>query len=349
MVAGLGPGGAARPKIRPDGRRFRSSSRAPAGAARSSAILRRSLANLGLTGPILASDVSGYAAAFHLADRGIVVPPQSDPAFVDALLEICEREGVRLVVPTHDGELPLLAAARDRFAEIGATLSISAPETIAIGRDKAQTHAWLAEHGFPTVRQGTVADVLAAAASWQWPLIAKPRLGSAGIGVVHCASVADLPEGDVVVQEVAPGAEHTVDVLVLRDGRCPVAVPATADRGPRGRGLEGRHRPPRGAPGRSPAASREALPGAYGVLNVQVFVAGDELRVIEINARYGGGFPLAYEAGARLPEWTIEELLGRPSTVADEWREGLVMLRYDEAVFVDAAAIPSASSAYQLG
>ena len=80
-------------------------------------ILRRSLAHLSLGGPILATDVSGYAAAFHLADRGIVVPPQSDPGFVDALLEICEREQVRLVVPTHDGELPLLAAARDRFAD----------------------------------------------------------------------------------------------------------------------------------------------------------------------------------------------------------------------------------------
>src|SRR5205085_8222997 len=130
-----------------------------------------------LGGPVVATDVSGYAAAFHLAARGIVVPPHADPGFVDALLEICEREQVRLVVPTHDGELPLLAAARDRFADVGTTVSISSPETIAIGRDKAQTHAWLTEHGFPTVRQGTVDDVLAAAAEWRWPLIAKPRSG----------------------------------------------------------------------------------------------------------------------------------------------------------------------------
>lgn len=311
-------------------------------------VLRRSLANLGLAGPILASDVSGYAAAFHLADRGIGVPPQADPAFVDALLEICEREQVRLVVPTHDGELPLLAAARDRFAAVGATVSISASGTIAIGRDKAQTHAWLTEHGFPTVRQGTVSEVLAAATSWRWPLIAKPRSGSAGIGVVRCATVADLPEGDIVVQELAPGAEHTVDVLVLRDGRCCVAVPRRrieVRAGEVSKAVTVRHEALQ-ALARSIA---ETLPGAYGVLNVQVFVNGDELRVIEINARYGGGFPLAYEAGARLSDWTIEELLGRVCTVSDDWREGLVMLRYDEAVFVDEAAIASASNAYQLG
>jgi carbamoyl-phosphate synthase large subunit len=311
-------------------------------------ILRRSLANLGLAGDIIASDVSGYAAAFHLADRGFVVPPQSDPGFVDALLELCEREHVRLVVPTHDGELSLLAGARDRFAAIGATVSVSAPETVAIGRDKARTHAWLTEHGFPTVRQGTVADVLAAATAWQWPLIAKPRSGSAGLGVVRCASVSDLPEGDVVVQELAPGAEHTVDVLVLRDGRCRVAVPRRrieVRAGEVSKGVTVRH----DALQSLARSIAETLPGAYGVLNVQAFASGDEVRVIEVNARYGGGFPLAYEAGARLPDWTIEELAGRPSTVTDDWREGLVMLRYDEAVFVDAAAMPSASSTYQLG
>jgi carbamoyl-phosphate synthase large subunit len=312
------------------------------------AILRRALANLGLEGPIVASDVSGYSAAFHLADRGALVPPHADPGFVDALLELCEREAIRLVIPTHDGELPLLAAARDRFAAIGATVSISDPATVAIGRDKARTHAWLAAEGFPTVRQGTVTDVLADAGSWRWPLVAKPREGSAGIGVTRCQSVADLPEGDVVVQELAPGDEHTVDVLVRRDGRCPVAVPRRrleVRSGEVSKGVTVRH------PALEELAKRlaEALPGAYGVLNVQVFAAGDELRVIEVNARYGGGFPLAYEAGARLPEWTIEELLGRPSTLADDWRDGLVMLRYDDAVFVDAAAIESASSTYQLG
>ena len=85
----------------------------------------------------------------------------------------------------------------------------------------------------------------------------------------------------------------------------------------------------------------EAGPGAYGALNVQVFVAGDvhepaSLAVIEINARYGGGFPLSLEAGADFPRWMLEELLGLPTTASpDDWRSGLVMLRYDAAVFVD--------------
>src|SRR5690606_1056922 len=92
----------------------------------------------------------------------------------------------------------------------------------------------------------------------------------------------------------------------------------------------------------------EALPGALGTITVQAFLDGapDDpaatVAVIEINARYGGGFPLALEAGADFPRWQLEELLGLPSTAtADGWRPGLVILRYDAAVFVDEAEAPS--------
>jgi carbamoyl-phosphate synthase large subunit len=132
-------------------------------------------------------------------------------------------------------------------------------------------------------------------------------------------------------------------VLADRDGRCVCAVPR--------RRIEVRAgEVSKGVTVRSPRlqdlAARicAALPGAFGTITIQVFVDGEpddpdaDLAVIEINARYGGGFPLALEAGAEFPRWQLEELLGLPSTAqADRWRDGLVMLRYDAAVFVDEA------------
>ena len=104
-------------------------------------------------------------------------------------------------------------------------------------------------------------------------------------------------------------------MLVLRDGRCVCSVP-------RRRLAVRAGEVEKGVTVRDQALERlarriaEALPGAYGVLNVQIFVdpVAGEPRVIEINARYGGGFPLAFQAGARFPAWTIEEILGLPTT-----------------------------------
>jgi carbamoyl-phosphate synthase large subunit len=84
----------------------------------------------------------------------------------------------------------------------------------------------------------------------------------------------------------------------------------------------------------------EALPGAYGPITIQVFMdsSTEETNVIEVNPRFGGGFPLAWRAGANFPRRIIEGIMGiQPSTSVDDWKSGLVMLRYDEAIFVDAA------------
>ncbi|HEY7069470.1 MAG TPA: ATP-grasp domain-containing protein [Acidimicrobiales bacterium] len=297
---------------------------------------RAALGATGLDGRVLAADRSWYSSAFHEADEGLLVPSCDDDAFVPAVLDLCDKYAVDLIVPTIDTELAAYAAARERFAAAGVTVAVSGPEAVAIAADKVRTHAWLVEHGLPTVRQAGIDEVQ----GWPFPLVVKPRFGSAGIGVAVVRDAAELDVaargGEVVVQEVAPGHEHTIDVLVDRAGRCVSAVPR--------RRLEVRAgEVSKAVTVRSAAledvAARvgEGLPGAYGPLTVQVFAGEDGgLAVIEVNARFGGGFPLAREAGADHPRWLVEEVAGLPST-ADRgaWRAGLVMLRYDAAVFVD--------------
>jgi carbamoyl-phosphate synthase large subunit len=310
---------------------------------------RRALHAVGAApGRVLGTDCSWYSSAFHDADEAYLVPRLNDPAFVPQLLEVCLKHDVDLVVPTIDTELPVWAAHRDRFDEIGTTVALSHGDVVAIAADKQRTHDWLVAHGFPTVEQTTPADALSDRAAWTFPLMAKPRFGSASVGVglvrdaEELALVArrDHELGEIVVQRVAPGVEHTIDVLADHSGRCVCAVPR--------RRIEVRAgEVSKGVTVRSAVledlAARlcEAVPGAYGALNVQLFVDGDlddpgNLAVIELNARYGGGFPLSLEAGADFPRWMLEELLGLPSTASpDGWRSGLVMLRYDAAVFVD--------------
>jgi carbamoyl-phosphate synthase large subunit len=316
-------------------------------------IFRQAVADLTPGGRILAIDSSWYSAALHESDEGFIVPRFSDPDFVPRLLELCERHVVDLIVPTTDREWSVWSEACPKFAAIGTTVAVSAPEVLTIASDKQRTHEWLVTKGFPTVRQTSPASAASDSTAWPLPLIAKPRFGSASEGVRLVrdraelellvardearAPLADGRPGDVVVQTVAPGDEHTIDVLVDRTGQCLCAVPR--------RRLEVRAgEVAKAVTVRSPQLIElafrvvKALPGPYGALNLQVFadqVTG-ELAIIEINPRFGGGFPLSHEAGANFARWLLEDLRNLPSTsTADGWRDGLVMLRYDAAVFVD--------------
>lgn len=308
-------------------------------------MFRASLAELGIDGRVLVADASPLSAAAHVADASFIVPPCTDADFVPAVLELCRAHEVGLVVPTIDPELPVLAAARDDFASQMVAVLVSSPDVVAIGADKVLTHEWITTSGLPTVRQASLAEARNQADAWPFPLLVKPRFGSASkdVAVIHDTAELDAvsSRADVVVQSLATGVEHTIDLLIDRDGGLRCAVPRQR--------LEVRGgEVSKGVTIRVPelldlaVAVTDVLQGAWGPLTLQVFwdEATSTPAIIELNPRFGGGFPLSWEAGALYPQWILEELHGRPSTAAaDRWRDGIVMLRYDEAVFVGAAEV----------
>lgn len=303
-----------------------------------------SISALELEGTVSVVDATPLSSAFQAADRSALVPRATDPAFIPSVLRLCAEWSISLLVPTIDPELSAYAAARAEFEAVGTTVAVPSPEGVAIGSDKQLTHEWLNEHGFPTVRQATPADVAQDPDLWQFPLVVKPIRGSGSIGVrrIHSASELDFATqgGDCLVQTVAPGREYTLDVLVNAAGSAVCVVPRRrleVRAGEVSKGVTERHA------GLIELGKRiaESLPGAYGAITIQVFVdqETDTYTVIELNPRFGGGFPLSWEAGARFPQWMLEELSGRSSTASADWRDGLVMLRFDDAVFVDARGV----------
>lgn len=308
-------------------------------------IWRETLRDLRLQGAILATDISPLSAAWHRADRSFLVPEVTSANFIPKILEICKKNQVRLVIPTIDPELPMYASHREDFQRIGTTVSISSPAVIAIGGDKTKTHEWLTAHGFPTARQANVDTVLASLKEWEFPLIVKPRNGSASKGVAIVQNAQELAvrtHGEpYVVQSIAKGEEYTIDVLVNRAGRSLLAVPRKRleiRAGEISKGLIVRSKP------LEEMALRicDALPGAYGVITIQMFLesGSGDIRIIEINPRFGGGFPLTWRAGGNYPKWLVEELLDVPSTITRaSIQDRLLMLRYDEAVYVDGSDI----------
>lgn len=299
---------------------------------------RKAAEGLGIEIEVHACDLDPeLSSACQDADKRFAVPRCTDDGYVDQLLEYCRDKKIRLLVPTIDPELTPLALARDRFAEIGTLVHVSSPETIDIVRDKALTAATLGAAGVPVPRTWELSAETELPEDWSWPSFIKPSAGSAsrGIGVVRSAS--DLrpsyPE-QMILQELLGGSEYTVNIYIDAHGRLRSVIPHVRLSVRAGEVEKGRtvrrddiQEVAEGIVG--------AMPGLRGIACFQLI--DDEargLRVFEINARFGGGYPLADHAGGRFAESLLALASGREECATGDWREGATMLRYDAAIFV---------------
>jgi carbamoyl-phosphate synthase large subunit len=304
---------------------------------------RRAAKELGFVLTVLGTDAAPeLSSASHLVDRCFKVPPCSDPRFVPEIASISGEHKVDLIIPTIDHELPVYANHLNEFERAGSDVLISSPSTIEISSDKCRTNEWLIAHGFPTVAQQPVEHVLRDYSKWTFPVIVKPRRGSASIGVRIVNEVESLRslknQGTLLVESMARGVEYTTNLFVDRWGRCLCAVPhqrLETRGGEVSKGITVKNLKLM----ELAKGVAEALPGARGPLNLQGFVdSNNDVQFTEINARFGGGFPLAAEAGADFCRWILEEMAGLPSSASfSSWHDRLLMLRFDSAIFVKEA------------
>ena len=262
---------------------------------------------------MLAADIDPYGAGLYLVDapQRAILPRGEDPRFVDALLELCERESVDVVVPTVDTELLPLAQARARYADAGVRLVLASEPTLAVCLDK-----WLlAERCRDHVRvpATVVVDHAFAPAGCALPAIVKPRSGSGsrGIHLLERREELDaLPrDGTLLVQEHLPGTEYSLDVLARVDGHVAGVVPRARLKVDSGIAVTGRtlH------DDRLDAFAREvaALIGLTTVANVQVKEDADGVpALLEVNPRFPGTMPLTVASGIDMPRLAIAEALG---------------------------------------
>ena len=297
-------------------------------------LFREAVARLGLPSKVYACDSSPMSAALYAADEYFLVPPACDPEHIPFVLGLCADRQIEIVVTVNDAELIAYAEARDPFEEQGTTIAIPSAAGVRMTRDKRATYEWFVKNEFPAPRRWP-ADPPPPASQLPFPVIVKPARGSAGIGVhlVHSASQLEAALDatvDPVIEERQTGREFTVNILASKDGQLVCAVPhlrLETRAGEVSKGRTFRH----GELSRLAHRLVQLLPGCRGPLNFQGFLdASGGVRLTEINARFGGGYPLAHAAGARFPDWLLMERMGQriPRDFAD-WRPDTVMLRYD--------------------
>jgi carbamoyl-phosphate synthase large subunit len=300
---------------------------------------RRAAKQLRVNALFFGTDTTKLSSALQLCDKRFLVKPITHSGYNRQLLTIVKTNKVKLLVPTVDLDLKILAQNRAKFAAMGCRVLVSPPEVVDICQDKRKTYRFLIKNGFDTPVTLSVRAALSKKKPNR-PCFLKPWDGYASRGNAVVSNRKELlcfakRIPNCIVQEFIKGAEHTCDVYVDFDMKVRCVVPRKrieVRAGEVSKGQVVKH----------PRIMREAvrlvetLGAGPGVITLQLFLTRDnKVKFIEINPRFGGGIPLSIKAGANFPKWILQELLTSKVNIRfDGFKDNLVMLRYDGEVWL---------------
>ena len=286
--------------------------------------------SLGKKGVVHAAN-SVFSPALAKADKFVVTPLIYADNYVDFLLHYVEENQIEMVISLFDIDLPILARAKHLFKEKGVEVIVSDGNVIEICNDKWLSYKFLKSHGFSTPRTflnlKTTLDALSI--DLKFPLIVKPRWGMASIGIYKAENEPELnvfykkvrkeiensylkyeSEIDInqpiIIQECLEGQEFGVDVfndlkgkhlrtfvkrkLAMRSGETDSALTEKNAQ------LE--------------CMSKDLAEKLkhIGNLDMDCFMVDNKPYILEMNCRFGGGYPFTHLAGANLPKAIIDML-----------------------------------------
>ncbi len=287
---------------------------------------------------VIAADANpSLSAACHAANSYFKVPRLDHPDYISSLIASCKDHQIKLVVPTIDTELLLLSKNKKLLEQNNITPIIASVDFIEKCRDKRVIHDFFESHDIAIAKEYSKKD-------YTLPMFIKPIDGSRSVDTYLIRAKEDLTDYHFSNEKLMflqyldhdKYNEFTCDLYYGRDHKLKCAVPRKR--------IEVRD----GEVNKALTMNNELVTyirknlnyveGAIGCLTAQFFKhrSGSAIYGIEINPRFGGGYPLSYLAGANFPKWIIEEyMLGKQiDDQFDCWEDNLLMIRYDDEILV---------------
>lgn len=289
-------------------------------------------------GKVIATDMSNLAPAIYDADKFYIVPKMTDPTYLDVILKICKEENISGVLSLIDPELSLLAKNKDKFNEIGTTVIGSSYDLCELSLDKFKMFEWLTNHGYNCAKsymdkEKFYEDVINE--NITYPVFVKPARGSASIAIskVYDKETVELlfahDEG-LMIQEFLNGQEIGADVYIdmisgevisiftkkklkMRAGETDKAVSFKDDK-------------------LFDLIKKFVSKAGYrGQIDIDIFDIDGEYYISEVNPRFGGGYPHAYESGCdhmKLIENNLEGNINK--SAIGTYKSDIYMMKYNE-------------------
>lgn len=304
-------------------------------------------------GKVHAGNSDAMSSAFYYADEWVVTPLIYDEKYIPFLLEYCKEKQITLIVPLFDIDLFVLAQNKAVFEEQGITVVVSSEYVIGICNDKWRTYQFCKQNNILTAKTYLSMEEIDEQIEKQnikFPVIIKPRWGMGSLAVYQADSIDEMNSlyykckkdiqntylkyesmidiaHCIIIQEKLQGQEYGMDIINSLEGEfcCSVTRKKHAMRS-----------------GETDCATivemSEMRPIAekisrvlrhIGNMDVDLFVENNKIYLLEMNARFGGGYPFSHLAGINLPKAIIK------------WKEGkkldneLTIQRYNTFVQKD--------------
>lgn len=298
-------------------------------------------------GKIAAVDCDSTAPALQMADIAEIVPRFTDPNYIQHLIQLCKKYDIKAVLSLIDPELSLLAEHKAEFENENIKVIVSNKEVIKICFDKFLTYQFLLEHGLPAVPTYVELNELLLDLEnnrLRFPLIIKPRMGSASIGISMVHSMNELlaswiDTGEMIAQPFIKGNEYGIDSYVDL-----LNFQATAIFCKR------KIRMRAGETDKSVSVNDSGLLhlmerlinvlGPIGPIDIDCFKTDEGYVISEINPRFGGGYPHAHEAGQNFVTNIINNLVGKTNKAdIGNYSEGSVMIKFDDVMLLNSHSL----------
>ena len=195
---------------------------------------------------------SRHCSGFHL------VPMYEDPEYAAAVLEVCNKEQIEVVLPAHHEDLIAISKQQELFDDAGVRVPIPSPSLIELTTDKYRMVKVAEELGISAPQTHLLSEVESSdlGRSIELPALVKLRNSTGQRGQKRIQDVEQFEtqvlsllerhdEEDIILQEYIPGTVqdtmYTVGLIYNHNHELRACVPLKKGRKPTRREAYGYH------------------------------------------------------------------------------------------------------------
>lgn len=291
---------------------------------------------LGGTGKVICTDCNPLAPTLYVADKYYIVPRIDDLNYIDIILDICRKEKIKGLFSLIDPELSLIAKNKQLFMDNGVLPFVSNYETVEMCFNKFKMYTKCLELNVPTVK--SYVDINQFNNDFKkgqihFPVFIKPYNGSCSLNIQKIHTYEELnffvkQYDNLMIQEYMEGKEYGADVYVDLVSKETVSIFVKEKLLMRA-GETDKSVSYKNASLFSLIEEFVSKMGFIGQIDIDIFEKNCEFYISEVNPRFGGGYPHAYECGCNFPKYMINNMYGKSNKKEiGIYQEGVYMMKY---------------------